>query len=150
MPALDELTIQLVTSGTVNFAADVGHGQFFCNGDASGTFLVTPASIPLQIEGSGGFELLTVSIPWDAFLRRFEGLTASGLEDLRGFHGGLYRDPNILRLVWCLWRECEQNSTIDSGLSTHLSDQMLIHLGSQTGAIETSRIKKPTSHSFDR
>lgn len=119
-PATPDITLQLLTQGRMDFAADFG-AKRFGGMMRPGDLVVAPDGVPLTVSGRGQCEFLVLAIPGSTMRSAAASFTDASVIDLEPLFGRTRRDAQIATLIGWLWTEADENEgasrlTIDGAL----------------------------------
>ena len=104
-PASNEFDIQLLTKGHIHVDhLDCGFGRD-AGPFAPGSWTARPSGAPLNIWGSGDFEVVTVSFPWQRLAEDIHQETGQDVTHLGRVHQTMKHDAHVEALIAQLWHD---------------------------------------------
>ena len=103
-PAVPELVLHKLVAGEVRYSADFGFGRFEGT-KRPGEFDVAPPGMAGHFEGEGAFEMLSLSVPWEAVRQIAERAGCAPGADLGALHARMSACASVAHLLGELWGE---------------------------------------------
>lgn len=103
-PAVPEVTIHLMTQGTVRYQADFAFGSFEGT-KTPGQFDVVPPGTGGSFESDGAFDLLTLAVDWKRASAILRAATGREITDFGPLHARMETCPTVTELMLQMWRQ---------------------------------------------